>query len=47
MHEMAIVLATLFSRYELELREAKPVVPKRRNITIGPSTGIRVQIKPR
>ena len=47
LHEMAIVLGTLFSRYELELRETKPVVPKRRNITIGPSTGIRVEIKPR
>jgi len=47
LHEMAIVLATLFSRYELELLETKPVVPKRRNITIGPSTGIRVEIKPR
>ena len=47
LHEMAIVLATLFSRYELELRETEPVVPKRRNITIGPSTGIRVEIKPR
>jgi len=47
LHEMAIVLATLFSRYQLELRETEPVVPKRRNITIGPSTGIRVEIKPR
>lgn len=47
LHEMAIVLATLFSRYELELLETKPVVPKRRNITIGPSTGIRVEIRPR
>ena len=46
-HEMAIVLGTLFARYELELRETKPVMPKRRNITIGPSTGIRVEIKPR
>ena len=46
-HEMAIVLATLFSRHKLELRETKPVVPKRRNITIGPSTGIRVEITPR
>ena len=47
LHEMAIVLSTLFSRYQLELRETEPVVPKRRNITIGPSTGIRVEIKPR
>ena len=46
-HEMAIALATLFSNYNLELREPKQVVPKRRNITIGPSTGIRVEIKPR
>jgi cytochrome P450 len=47
LHEMAIVLATLFSKYELELQEAKPVVAKRRNVTIGPSTGIRVRIEPR
>ena len=47
LHEIAIVLGTLFLRYELELKETKPVVPKRRNITIGPSTGIRVEVKPR
>jgi len=47
LYEMAIVLGTLFSKYELKLKETKPVVAKRRNITIGPSTGIRVQLKPR
>ena len=46
-HEMAIVLGTLFSRYELTLHEDAAVVPKRRNVTIGPSTGIRVEIKPK
>lgn len=45
--EMAIVLGTLFSKFQLTLQETKPVVAKRRNITIGPSTGIRVEIKPR
>ena len=44
LYEMAIVLGTLFSRYKLELKETAPVVPKRRNVTIGPSTGIRVAI---
>ena len=44
LYEMAIVLGTLFSRYKLELKETRPVVPKRRNVTIGTSTGIRVSI---
>ncbi len=43
-YEMAIVLGTLLSRYEFELLESKPVVSKRRNITMGPSTGIRVRL---
>ena len=44
LYEMAIVLGTLFSKYELKLRETKPVVLKRRNVVLGPSTGIRVEM---
>ncbi len=43
-YEMAIVLGTILSRHELELLESKPVVPRRRNITMGPSTGVRVRL---
>ncbi len=41
-YEIAIALGTMFQDYRFELREPKPVVPKRGNITMGPSTGIRV-----
>ncbi len=43
-YEMAIVLGTLLKRFELELVDKKPVVPKRRNVTIGPSTGVPVRV---
>jgi cytochrome P450 len=43
MYEMAIVLGTLLRRYEFELGERNPVVSKRRNITMGPSTGVRLR----
>jgi len=43
-YEMAIVLGTLLKRFQLELIDSKPVVPKRRNVTIGPSTGIPIRV---
>lgn len=43
-YEMAIVLGTLLKRFELELVDSKPVVPKRRNVTIGPSTGVPIRV---
>ena len=46
-YEMAIVLGTLLKRYEFELVDSTPVVPKRRNVTIGPSSGVPVRVKPR
>ncbi len=42
-YEMTIVLGTLMHRYDFELVETKPVVPKRRNVTMGPSTGVRIR----
>lgn len=42
--EMAIVMGTLLKQFEFELLERNSVVPKRRNITLGPSTGVRIQI---
>ncbi len=43
-YEMAIVLGTLIRRYEFELVDSKPVVPKRRNVTIGPSSGVPIRV---
>lgn len=38
--EIAIVLGTLLKRFQFELVDSAPVVPKRRNVTIGPSTSV-------
>ncbi len=43
-YEMAIVLGTLLSRFEFELADAKPVIPKRRNVTVGPSSGVPIRV---
>ncbi len=43
-YEMSIALGTIIGNYSLELLESKPVLPKRRNVTMGPSTGIRMRI---
>jgi cytochrome P450 len=43
-YEMAIVLGTLLRRFEFELLDSEPVVPKRRNVTIGPSTGVPIRV---
>ncbi len=46
-YEMAIVLGTLLKKYEFELLESKEVVPKRRSVTMGPSSKIPVAVKAR
>jgi cytochrome P450 len=46
-YEMAIVLGTLLKKYEFELQESKEVVPKRRSVTMGPSSKIPVTVKVR
>lgn len=43
-YEMAIVLGTLFRRYAMTLIESQPVVPKRRNVTIGPSSAVPIRV---
>lgn len=43
-YEMTIVLGTLLKRCEFELVDSQPVVPKRRNVTIGPSTGVPIRL---
>lgn len=42
MYEMKIVLGTLLSRYRLVLAEPGDVLPVRRNLVLGPGTGVRV-----
>jgi cytochrome P450 family 110 len=39
-YEMAIVLGTLLKRFQFELVDKSSVVPKRRNVTMGPSTAV-------
>jgi cytochrome P450 len=42
MYEMKIVLGTLLPRYRLVLAERDEVLPTRRNLVLGPATGVRV-----
>lgn len=46
-YEMAIVLGTIRKRYQLELVDSNLVVPKRRNVTIGPSSGVPIRVNRR
>ncbi len=41
--EISIVLGTILKRFQFELIDEAPVVPKRRNITIGPSTAVPIR----
>lgn len=43
MFEMAVVLDTLLREFDLSLEETGEVKPVRRNITMGPETGIRMK----
>jgi cytochrome P450 len=42
--EMALVLDTVLSEFELELDEPGPVPDARRNVTMGPKTGVRMRM---
>ena len=44
-YEMAMVLGALLKRFDFELVDAEPVIVKRRNVTMGPSTKIPVRIR--
>jgi cytochrome P450 len=46
-YEMAIVLGTLLKRFEFELLESQQVVPKRRSVTMGPSSDVPIIVKAR
>lgn len=44
-YELAIALGTILQSHELELLDRDEVVPARRNITMGPSTGVRLRVR--
>lgn len=45
--ELRIALATLVAEYDVELLDAEPPQPVRRNITMAPDTGVHVRLRPR
>jgi cytochrome P450 len=47
MYEMKLILATILSRFKLELVDRKPVKPLRRGITIVPSGGVSMKVMER
>lgn len=44
MYEMAMVLGVFVRRYDFQLLDSRPVVPKRRSVTMGPSSPVPVRI---
>ncbi|MBL8891692.1 MAG: cytochrome P450 [Planctomycetaceae bacterium] len=43
-YEMAMVLGVFLRRYDFQLLDTRPVVPKRRSVTMGPSSSVPVKI---
>jgi len=43
--EMKLVLATVLSRWQMELADSKPVQPVRKGLLSGPSGGVRMVVK--
>lgn len=43
-YEMAMVLGVLLKRFDFTLVDSAPVVPKRRSVTIGPSSGVPIRL---
>jgi cytochrome P450 family 110 len=46
-YEMAMVLGSLLKRFSIELLDSQPVVPKRRSVTMGPSSDVPVRVRDR
>mgnify|MGYP003345064655 FL=1 len=42
-YEIAIVLGTILSNHRWQLVETQEVVPKRRNLTMGPSSDVKIR----
>jgi unspecific monooxygenase len=45
--EMKLVLATILSRWHMELADSKPVLPVRKAILLGPSGGVQMVVRGR
>jgi cytochrome P450 len=43
-YEMAMVLGVFVRRYDFQLLDSRPVVPKRRSVTMGPSSPVPVKV---
>lgn len=46
MLEFKLVLATIISEYNLELKSNRPEIPARRGVTLAPKTGIQMILQP-
>ena len=47
MYEMKLVLATVLSRWQMELADNKPVLPVRKGALLGPAEGVPMVVKGR
>jgi unspecific monooxygenase len=45
--EMKLVLATVLSRWQLELADSKPVEPVRKGVLLAPAQGVQMVVKGR
>ena len=45
MFEMKLVLATVLSRWQMELADSKPLKPVRRGPLLGPAKGVPMVVK--
>ena len=43
--EMKLVLATVLSRWQMELADSKPVKPVRKGALLAPAEGVRMVVK--
>ena len=42
--EMKLVLATILSRYQLQLVDSQPEIPRRRGVTLAPAKGVKMMV---
>lgn len=42
--EMKLVLATILSRYQLQLVDSQPEIPRRRGVTLAPANGVKMMV---
>jgi cytochrome P450 family 110 len=42
--EMKLVLATILSKYQLQLVDSQPEIPRRRGVTLAPAKGVKIMV---